>query len=512
MDAPPPLTATAIDAPAADVPPPFTHAQIKRVLWGVVVCMLLAAIDQSVVVPAMPAIASDLHGFDHLAWIVSAYLITSTSSMPIYGKLSDLYGRRALLLPAIVLFVTASALCALSQSLVQLIAFRALQGIGGGGLMSMAQATIADVVAPRERGRYQAYMATTWATASVSGPIVGGWITDHLSWHYIFWINLPVGIGAFLVAGRVLKMLRVQHRRSVIDYAGAALLTALVTSFLLVMSWGGIEYAWDSWQIAVLLAGVLVLLAGLAWREYVAIDPLLPPRLFANSVLMCGVSIAAMCSAAMLGATFLLPLLFQLVRGVDASSSGAMLVPLLASGPIGSIIAGRTVRRLGRGRIVVLVGTALATLCYFLLSTEPNLVATLVLMAAVGMSTGLCMPTSMVIVQNAAGRRDVGAGTGALLTLRSMGGAFGSTLAGALLSGTFAARMSAQGVTQRIDLGALRENAGVMQSLAPALRQAAAAALVDGFRVGFIACAALTSLGFVAAFLMRDLPLRGAGK
>jgi EmrB/QacA subfamily drug resistance transporter len=505
MDASPPIT-------AAESPPPFTHAEIKRVLWGVVVCMLLAAIDQSVVVPAMPAIAADLHGFSHLAWIVSAYLITSTSSMPIYGKLSDLYGRRALLLPAIVLFVSASALCALSQSLFQLIAFRALQGAGGGGLMSMAQATIADVVAPRERGRYQAYMATTWATASVSGPILGGWITDHLSWHFIFWINLPVGIAAFLVAGRVLKMLRVQRRRSVIDYAGAALLTALITSFLLVMSWGGTEYAWGSWPIAVLSVGTLALLAGLAWREYIALDPLLPPRLFANSVLMCGIAIAAMCSAAMLGATILLPLLFQLVRGVDASSSGAMLVPLLASGPMGSIIAGRTVRRLGRGRSVVLVGTASATLCYGLLSTQPGIVATLLLMLAVGMSTGLCMPTSMVIVQNAAGRRDVGAATGALLTLRSMGGAFGSTLAGSLLSGTFVARLSAQGVTQRIDLGALRENGSALQSLMPALRQAAAAALVDGFRVGFLACSALTMLAFVAALMMRDLPLRGATK
>jgi MFS family permease len=295
----------------------------------------------------------------------------------------------------------------------------------------------------------------------------------------------------------------------VIDYAGAALLTALVTSFLLVMSWGGAEYAWASWPVATLITLVLVLLAALAWREYMAPDPLLPPRLFANGVLMCGVSIAAMCSAAMLGATFLLPLLFQLVRGVGASSSGAMLVPLMASGPIGAMIAGRTVRRLGRGRIMVLVGSASATACYLLLSTQPNLVVTLALMAGVGISTGLCMPTSMVIVQNAAGRRDVGSATGALLTLRSMGGAFGSTLAGALLSGTFAARLDAQGVTQRIDLGALRQSAGAMQSLAPALRQAAAAALVDGFRVGFIACSVLTSLAFVAAFFMRDLPLRG---
>jgi EmrB/QacA subfamily drug resistance transporter len=505
MDAPAQLTATAL-------PPPFTHAQIKRVLWGVVVCMLLAAIDQTVVVPAVPAIAADLNGFSHLAWIVSAYLITSTSAMPIYGKLSDLYGRRAMLLPAIVLFVFASCLCALSQSLFQLIAFRALQGLGGGGLMSMAQATIADVVAPRERGRYQAYMATTWATASVSGPIVGGWITDHLSWHFIFWINLPVGIVAFMVSGQVLKMLHVQRRHSVIDYAGAALLTSLITAFLLVMSWGGTEYAWDSPLIVSMALGVVLLLTALAWREYVALDPLLPPRLFGNPVLVCGIVIASCCSAAMLGGTFLLPLLFQLVRGVDASTSGVMLVPFLASGPIGAMIAGHVVRRLGRTRKVVLAGTLSATACFVLLALQFGTAATLMLMFLVGASVGLCMPTSMVIVQNAARRRDVGSATGALLTLRSMGGAFGSTLAGSLLAGGFSTRLYSLGVTERIDLGALRTNAGALQSLAPAVRQSAVSALVGGFREAFLACAVLTGIAFIAAFFMRDLRLRGAPK
>ncbi len=505
------------DAAAAviEVPPPFTHAQIKRVLWGVVVCILLAAVDQTVVVPAVPAIAADLNGFSHLSWIVAAYLVTSTSAMPIYGKLSDLHGRRALLLPAIVLFVLASILCALAQSLLQLIAFRALQGIGGGGLMAMAQATIADIVAPRERGRYQAYMATTWATASVSGPIVGGWITDHLSWHFIFWINVPLGVMAYLVSSRVLKMLRVQRRQSRIDYAGAALLTAMITCFLLMMSWGGTEYPWDSAPIIGLGVIAVLLLAALVWAERLAIDPLLPPRLFANRVVVCGVVIASMGSAAMLGGTFLLPLLFQLARGVDASTSGLLLVPFLAAGPIGAMISGQIVRRLGRTRSMVLAGLSSGVIGFVLLSVfaaSSGVVVTEVLMAMIGISLGLCMPTSMVIVQNAAERRDVGSATGALLFLRSMGGAFGSTLAGSLLAAGFASRLLAGGVTTPIDLGAVRGQGGALAALAPAARDMAVAALAGGFRVAFMACAVLVGIALVAAVVMRDLPLRSGAK
>jgi EmrB/QacA subfamily drug resistance transporter len=442
-------------------------------------------------------------------------MITSTSAMPIYGKLSDLHGRRALLLPAIVLFVMASILCALAQSLLQLIAFRALQGIGGGGLMAMAQATIADVVAPRERGRYQAYMATTWATASVSGPILGGWITDHLSWHFIFWINLPLGVMAYVVSSHVLKMLRVQRRHSRIDYAGAALLTSMITCFLLMMSWGGTEYPWNSLPIIGLGVIALLLLVALGWTERLAIDPLLPPRLFANRVVVCGVVIASMGSASMLGGTFLLPLLFQLARGVDASTSGLLLVPFLAAGPVGAIISGQVVRRLGRTRVMVLIGLSSGLMGFALLgmlAATSGVVVTELLMAAIGVSLGLCMPTSMVIVQNAAERRDVGSATGALLFLRSMGGAFGSTLAGSLLASGFARLLLAGGVTERIDLGAVRGQGGALQTLGPAAREAATAALAGGFRVAFLACAVLVGIALAAAVVMRDLPLRSGAK
>ncbi|MBU6497864.1 MAG: MFS transporter [Rhodospirillales bacterium] len=491
--------------------PAFTHQQIVSVLTGILLCILLAAIDQTVVVPAVPAIAADLNGFDHLSWIISAYLITSTSAMPIYGKLSDIYGRRALLLPAIVVFVIASALCALSQTLFQLIAFRALQGLGGAGLMAMAQAAIADVVAPRERGRYQGYMAGTWGVASIFGPILGGWVTDHLSWHWIFWINLPIGAAAFYLSNRALKLLRVRRGVTRIDYAGAALLTGFITASLLLMSWGGNTYPWGSAPILGLGALSVGLLGALVVQERMAGEPLLPPRLFTNQVFSLGVVIAFLAAGGMFGATFLLPLFFQLIGGADASASGTLIVPFLGSNVLGAYTAGQLARRLGRAKVIVLSGLVAATAGFALLATMgPGTggVASVLYMAVVGFGIGVCMPASLMIVQNAAERRDVGSATGALLFLRSMGGAFGSTLVGALLAGRFSARLAEAGVTRRIDLGALRGPQGGLGALDAATQAKAQAALASGFHLAFAVCAALAALALVACARMRDLPLK----
>ena len=346
MDAPPSFSPDdPHDATPAAVT--FTHEQIRRVFTGIMLCIFLAAIDQTVVIPAVPSIAADLHGFSHLAWIVTAYLLTSTIATPIYGKLSDIYGRRALLLPGIVIFVIASMLCGFAQSLPQLILARALQGLGGAGLMSMSQATIADVVSPRERGRYQGYMAGAWAVASIFGPIIGGWVTDAASWRWIFWVNLPIGIGAYLLSSNALRMLHVQRRKTKIDQFGALLLAICTTSTLLVLSWGGVEFAWNSPEIIGLVVVTAVVIAVLIWQERRAAEPLMPPRLFGNKVFTRGVIIAVFNTGGMFGLTFLLPLYFQLTRGADASQSGSMIVPFLAATCVGAFGGGQLGRRRG---------------------------------------------------------------------------------------------------------------------------------------------------------------------
>jgi EmrB/QacA subfamily drug resistance transporter len=515
---PPPQAAAAFSAPspapkaqAAPSPPQvFSHQQILQVITGILLCILLAALDQTVVVPAVPAIAAELHAFGHLSWIVSAYLLTSTAATPIYGKLSDMYGRRALLLPAIALFIAASALCALSQNLVQLIAFRALQGLGGGGLMAMAQAAIADVVSPRERGRYQGYMAGTWGVASVAGPVVGGWFTDHLSWTFVFWINVPFGLAAMVLCNRALKLLPVRGLRGKIDYTGAALLTGGVTALLLVLSWGGSEYRWDSPEIIALIVLCVVLFAGLVAVERRASEAILPPRMFRENVFTRGVALAFISSIGLLGTTFLLPLLFQLTRGADASSSGFLVTPFLVLSTVGAFTGGQMSRRLGRTKGIVLVGFSLGALAFAAMAAmgpSTPLILLIVAMAVEGFGIGICLPNILVMVQNAAERRDVGTATGALLFLRSLGGAFGSTMVGALLTGVFTYRLTALGYPGHADLGALNPG-GSLAAAAPAARAAGAAALSSGFSVAFGACCVLFVVGFVISLGLRDIPLR----
>ena len=508
MDAPASSVAL-VEAAALDDMPHFSHAQILRVLSGILLCILLAAIDQTVVIPAVPAIAADLHGFGHLSWIVAAYLLTSTAATPVYGKLSDTYGRRALLLPAIVLFVAASMLCGAAQSLWQLIAARALQGVGGAGLMAMAQAAIADVVAPRERGRYQGYMAGTWGVASIAGPVLGGWMTDHLSWRWIFWVNLPIGAVAFLLSSRALRVLPVRGAATRIDYAGAGLLACTTTACLLLLTWGGNTFPWASPQVLGLGALAVALLAILVWQERRAPDPLLPPRLFANGVFVRGVMIAALASAGTFGAIFLLPLFFQLLRGASAQSAGTLIVPFLGFNVLGAYSSGLIARRLGRARPILLGGLAAGVAGFALLGVlgaASGYAAIVAAMAIVGFGIGACMPTSLVVAQNAAHRSDVGAATGSLLFLRSMGGAFGSTLVGSLLAGRFAAGLAEHGDAGRVDLAALRGHGA--SALDPGLRAAADAGLARGFHAGFFAAAGLLALAFAICLGLRDLALR----
>jgi EmrB/QacA subfamily drug resistance transporter len=492
--------------------PAYTHQQILRVVTGIMLCIFLASLDQTVVIPAVPAIAGDLNAFGPLSWNVTAYLLTSTAATPIIGKLSDIYGRRALLLPSLALFVVASLGCGFAQTLPQLIVARAVQGLGGAGLFAMAQAAIADVVAPRERGRYQAYMASMWGVSSIAGPILGGWVTDQLSWRWIFWANLPLGLLAMLLCNRALQLIRHQRRPALIDWGGAGLLVLAVTAWLLLLSWGGTEYPWASAPILALGALGVVLPFVLRWHEGRAADPILPPRLFANPTFLRGVLIAFFTSLGLFGATFLLPLYFQLVLGFDASTSGLLVVPYLSSTVVGALVSGQMARRVGRVKGIVLTGLSFVVLGFAgltLMTAGTPLWLVLPCTFFLGVGTGMTMPTVLMQVQNAAERRDVGAATGSLLFLRSMGGAFGSTVVGTVLAMRFNAGLQAAGVTAPVDLGSLR-GGSALDSLGGAAMEVARAALGAGFRLGYGVCAGLLLIALLIALGMRDLPLKSS--
>lgn len=371
----------------------------------------------------------------------------------------------------------------------------------------MAQSVIADVVAPRERGRYQGYMAGTWGSASVAGPILGGWLTENLSWHWIFWINLPICAAAFVISSRTLRMLRHVRRPARIDYLGALLLTVVVTAFLTLLSWAG-EGVTGAWLYGAGLVSLLGL-AALVVQQNLAADPLMPPRLFRQGVVVCGIAIGALGSAAMLGATFLLPLFFQLARGAGEASSGTQLVPLLVVSTIGAFTGGQFARRIGRVKGIMLVGLGVATCGFVALSFADGGTATWIVLleiAVAGLGIGVCMPNSVVMVQNAAERRDIGAATGALLLLRNLGSALGSTLVGAVLAASFAARLAGTPLAGTIDLGALHGAAAA--KLPAAVFDQARDALVGGFQTAFLVCAGVTLAAFCVTAVMRDLPLR----
>ncbi len=502
-------------AATSPAPAGLAHRDILRILSGLMLGMLLAALDQTIVATALPTMARELNGLQHMSWVVSAYLLTSTATTPLYGKLSDIYGRRALLLTAIGTFLAASVCCALAQSMTQLILARALQGMGGGGLISLAHITISDVIAPRDRGRYQGYFSGVFAAASVAGPVLGGLFSDHLGWRWVFWINLPIGVAALLISGLALKRLAGRRPAREIDYPGAVLLVAAVTALLLATSWGGVEYDWDSpMMIGLVVAGLALIAAFLLW-ERLAREPILPPRLFRNPVYSVASLMAFLTAMAMLGGTVYLPLFLQLVSGDTASQSGLQLIPFTGGTVLGSFIAGRLVSKTGRYKIYPILGLVCATLTFGFMARMDAATTPLVwgsAMALLGTGIGMVLPVTVVSIQNAIDLTDLGAGTASITFFRSMGGSFGVALLGSVLLGRLGARIAAlpghQALGAHPALDLLRGSAAGFARLTPAMRAGLVEAVTGSFTMVFLMTAGTTALALVAAFCLRELPLR----
>jgi EmrB/QacA subfamily drug resistance transporter len=472
--------------------------------------MFLAALDQTIVSVALPTIVGDLGGLNHLSWVVTAYLLASTISTPIYGKLGDMYGRKPVFLVAILIFLAGSMLAGLSQTMAELIGFRAMQGIGAGGLMVGAQAIIADIVPPRERGRYMGLIGSVFAVASVAGPLLGGFLTS-ISWRWIFYVNVPIGIVAVVIVTTRLH-LHTPHRQHRIDYLGAALLSGGVGALILLATWGGTEYAWGSRQIIGLGVVGVALLAAFVWQERRAAEPILPLQLFRSPIFSVANAMGFTIGMAMFGAIIFIPLFLQIVYGVSATSSGLRTIPLMAGLLVTAVLSGRAISRIGRYRPFPIAGTAVLVVGMFLLSLlgvhTPTWVAS-AYMVVVGVGLGLVMQVLVLAVQNDAQPQDVGVATASATFFRSMGGAFGVALFGTI----FATRLSDQlaglphTVTAHLGSG-VQLNPVQIDKLPPAVHDVVLHAFAHALSGVFLFGMALSLVPFALSWFLREKPLR----
>jgi EmrB/QacA subfamily drug resistance transporter len=477
---------------------------------GALLAMLLAALDSSIVNTALPRMVTDLGGLTHLSWVVTAFMLSSTITTPIYGKLSDSFGRRNMFGAAIVIFVAGSALCGAAQTMDELIAFRTVQGLGAGGLLVLAQATIGDVVAPRDRPRYQGLFTGTFGLASIAGPLLGGIITQLLSWRWIFYVNLPVGALAFVMVW--LGMKRIQPGRPPgnaqrIDYLGTLLLTGLTTALLLMLAWGGTQFAWTSGSAFGLDGLILFFFITFLWRESRASEPLIRLALFRNPVFARGSAVGGMVMFAMVGSLVYMPLYFQLVLGMSPAESGAMTLPQVGGMLFSSILGGRIVTRYGHYRPFLLAGIGLEALSLAglallaILGAPPALF--LIVMATLGLGIGMGMPNLTNAVQNAVAHAELGAATGAMIFIRSLGGSVGVAASGAIM----AARLA--GAHQGADVQALTSHGiRALDGLSSAQQYAVANDYRSALTGSFLLCSCVMVVAFVLVVGLPEIQLR----
>jgi EmrB/QacA subfamily drug resistance transporter len=485
---------------------------LRLVFGGLLLVMLLAALDQTIVATALPTIVGDLGGLDHISWVVTAYLLAQTAVTPLYGKLGDMYGRKVVLQAGLIVFLIGSALCGQSQSLDELIAFRALQGLGGGGLMVSAQAAIGDVVPPRERGRYTGLFGAVFGLASIAGPLLGGFLTSDFSWRWIFYVNLPLGIVAFFVLAATLPSVteRVHH---VVDYLGTALLAAGLTAIVLAASLGGNSYAWGSSFIVGLgVAGVLLLVA-FVFVERRAAEPVLPPRLLSNRVFVVTGAVGFVVGFALFGAVTYLPLFLQVVKGASPTGSGLQLLPLMGGLLITSIASGQLITRTGRYKPFPIAGTAVMTLGLYLLSTmdpSSSRVEISLFMFILGLGLGMVMQVLILAVQNAVDYADLGVATSGATLFRSIGGSLGTAVLGAIFSNRLSSELRSvlpAGAAGHANTGAT-VNPKEIAGLAPLLRDGYLHAFTNSLSTVFLVASAFAIVAFALSWFIRQLPLR----
>ncbi|WP_330174342.1 MFS transporter [Streptomyces sp. NBC_01498] len=486
---------------------------VRVVLLALMIAMLLAMLDNMIIGTAMPTIVGELGGLEHLSWVVTAYTLATAASTPIWGKIGDMYGRKNIFLLAIVIFLIGSALSGMAQDMGQLIGFRAIQGLGAGGLMVGVMAIIGDLIPPRERGKYQGMMAGVMALAMIGGPLVGGTITDHLGWRWSFYINLPLGAVALAMIVTVLHLPAVERAKRKIDYLGAALLTVGITSIVLVTTWGGTEYAWSSPVIMELIAIGVVTLVAFVYVQTKAPEPIVPLHIFRNRNFTLMQIIGFLTGFVMFGAVLFLPLYQQSVQGASATNSGLLLLPLLLSMMVVSLFAGRVTTNTGKYKIFPIAGSALMVVGLLLLAqmdTGTSRLTSGLYMAVLGAGMGFLMQITMLVAQNSAEPKDMGVASSTTTLFRTLGSSFGVAIMGALFTSRVQEEMTARGgdaVTQQ----SAQLDAASLAKLPEAAREAYQFAVASGTHVAFLVAGSVAVIGFLAAFFVKEVPLRGTG-
>jgi EmrB/QacA subfamily drug resistance transporter len=480
------------DAPPLAPKVPLTPSEIRTILMSLMLTMFLAALDQTIVATALPTIGRQFQDVSNLSWVITAYLLASTAVAPVFGTLSDIYGRRAMIITALSLFVAGSILCALAPNMPVLILARGLQGLGGGGIMPIVQTVISDVVTPRERGQYQAYFSGVWVAAGIGGPILGGVFAEHLHWSMIFWINVPLGLGSLAMLLPKMGKIPVFHRRRKVDWLGGVLLMASAVVFMLVLTWGGNRYLWLSPVIMAMVGASFALALAFIWHAGNAEEPFLPLSLMGGTVAPYAIASGGCAMGAMLGLTVHLPLYYEVVYHLSASEAGLALIPLAAVSTGGAAIAGRTMARAKHYKRVAIIGTAGAALagCALALAALP-LWALLVLLSLFALGLGTAFPISVVSLQNSVARSQIGTVTGAMNFFRALMASFTVAAFSAILLMALGADISLGG-----------EHRGSVSSIP-------VADMVTAFRYVFGAAAALLAGASLCMILMEERPLAG---